>query len=761
MICCFYLGRKILSKPSGTDRKNRLRRVARPTVGRETTKSGSTSIRKVSSTRTPIRTNIVKRDGSVQPFNRTKLTSSITKAGATQEQADLVTNRVASRLVPKTSVTTKTLSSMTTRSLSKVNTTASKSYTSYRDKKIQLLSTTIQPKIQKVSSTSQPVQSGTTSSITPKIGTADATKSPFISPLTKIGTAVRPDVIGTEGTIARAAGTIMPQCDSLVPPDVLNWEPQHSPSRPTIYRDSLLGGNIPAPYAGYVSTKITFYGQFSPYKDYFKAQIGNGGFDTGTTSQPTHMVSRTINFADILSRASAQPVYLEIVSRSDSKIEAKLPDSEVMGPLIVSYGTARTAKQLAEKFIVFGNPVITDVQPRSFICGQQVTIKGKNLKALSGFTPREEISSTTHESRIPAVMLKMWGRGPKDGYREDATEDKWWDLRYGSSLSADERTMIITPMEVEYYRTGHDSLGRPWAEYQDTRPQPTLQGKIKFAVTLSENPSLTEMQTPMNLTYNSSEVIPAPDSLEPLADADDLEVTAIEIYQSGHNTVNYMISTEDIHYMQANILGRGLIGRYLNATLGGQPLDLGGSTSDGSYDRIYIHVPASATTGQVVLTRDDGQTARSPLLHIQHKPRMIGNVPSRIELNRVYELTGYDLTASIPQLEFHFIYHPLTTHSSAAEMNKVRFVLLEHSRNRIRFKVESTDPEFNYIEWLENPANHDGVGIWEGTGGASWPRTDYREHYIAPGIWIEATGPDYEYPVQVWKSDCRLVPPSE
>ena len=153
-----------MSKP--TDRKKRIRRVARPTSGRETTKTGSRTIRRASTTRTPIRTNIVKRDGSVQRFSRTKLTSSITKAGATHQQANLVTDRVTRRLAPKDTVTTKTLSSMTARSLSKVSTTAAKSYTAYRAQKISSIpsavvgTATVSPSIQSVQTQTQSNVSG-------------------------------------------------------------------------------------------------------------------------------------------------------------------------------------------------------------------------------------------------------------------------------------------------------------------------------------------------------------------------------------------------------------------------------------------------------------------------------------------------------------------------------------------------------------------------------------------------------------------------
>ena len=82
------------------------------------------------------RVTIIKRDGRVQPFNRAKMISSIRSAGATQREADLVTNRVSKRLMDRETVPSKEVSSMVARSLSHVNTTASRSYVDNRDRKL-------------------------------------------------------------------------------------------------------------------------------------------------------------------------------------------------------------------------------------------------------------------------------------------------------------------------------------------------------------------------------------------------------------------------------------------------------------------------------------------------------------------------------------------------------------------------------------------------------------------------------------------------
>jgi len=81
--------------------------------------------------------NVLKRGGSVQPFEKNKLVASITKAGASRKQALLVSDRVVNRLGGfKQPVPTSQLSSMAARSLSRVNPAASGQYIAYRDQKL-------------------------------------------------------------------------------------------------------------------------------------------------------------------------------------------------------------------------------------------------------------------------------------------------------------------------------------------------------------------------------------------------------------------------------------------------------------------------------------------------------------------------------------------------------------------------------------------------------------------------------------------------
>ncbi|UCE95986.1 MAG: hypothetical protein JSV51_09880 [Candidatus Bathyarchaeota archaeon] len=82
------------------------------------------------------RVTILKRDGRVQKFNRVKMITSIRNAGATRREADLVTNRVSKRLANREAVHSKEVSSMVARSLSRVNSTASRSYVNHRNQKL-------------------------------------------------------------------------------------------------------------------------------------------------------------------------------------------------------------------------------------------------------------------------------------------------------------------------------------------------------------------------------------------------------------------------------------------------------------------------------------------------------------------------------------------------------------------------------------------------------------------------------------------------
>ncbi|KON29453.1 hypothetical protein AC480_03180, partial [miscellaneous Crenarchaeota group archaeon SMTZ1-55] len=62
--------------------------------------------------------------------------ASIRNAGATQQEADLVTDRVSTRLATRETLPSKEVSSMVARSLSRVNSTASRNYVTNRDRKL-------------------------------------------------------------------------------------------------------------------------------------------------------------------------------------------------------------------------------------------------------------------------------------------------------------------------------------------------------------------------------------------------------------------------------------------------------------------------------------------------------------------------------------------------------------------------------------------------------------------------------------------------
>jgi hypothetical protein len=82
------------------------------------------------------RLNVLKRDGSVQPFDKNKLVNSISKAGATPQQASLVTNRILTRLGERQTVPSRQLSTMVARSLGQVNPSASGQYAGFRDQRL-------------------------------------------------------------------------------------------------------------------------------------------------------------------------------------------------------------------------------------------------------------------------------------------------------------------------------------------------------------------------------------------------------------------------------------------------------------------------------------------------------------------------------------------------------------------------------------------------------------------------------------------------
>ena len=79
---------------------------------------------------------IIKRDGRAQPYTQVKMVKSIRNAGANQQEAELVANRITKRIQKRESVPSKELSSMVARSLSHVNPTASKQYVNQRNQKL-------------------------------------------------------------------------------------------------------------------------------------------------------------------------------------------------------------------------------------------------------------------------------------------------------------------------------------------------------------------------------------------------------------------------------------------------------------------------------------------------------------------------------------------------------------------------------------------------------------------------------------------------
>ncbi len=80
-------------------------------------------------------TMVRKRDGSLQLYDPGKMYSSIQRAGASREEAELVTSRVTSRASKEQEVPSTRLSTMVSRSLGQVNKVASESYRTTRDRK--------------------------------------------------------------------------------------------------------------------------------------------------------------------------------------------------------------------------------------------------------------------------------------------------------------------------------------------------------------------------------------------------------------------------------------------------------------------------------------------------------------------------------------------------------------------------------------------------------------------------------------------------
>jgi len=81
--------------------------------------------------------NVLKRNGSLQPFDKNKLGNSIKNAGATKQQTSLISERVTNRLGNRQTVPSSQLSSMVARSLGQINPAASSQYKTYRDQHLR------------------------------------------------------------------------------------------------------------------------------------------------------------------------------------------------------------------------------------------------------------------------------------------------------------------------------------------------------------------------------------------------------------------------------------------------------------------------------------------------------------------------------------------------------------------------------------------------------------------------------------------------
>jgi hypothetical protein len=408
-----------------------------------------------------------------------------------------------------------------------------------------------------------------------------------------------------------------------MPPDVLSWSP---------------------PSEGFNSSTLTIYGQ-NFLKDRFQAKIGS--------------------------------IALEITSRSETKMEARLPSYRTNGPLIAGYGDPINETSLSEDYKVFGDPVITDVSPKTFGMGDRVTITGTDLNGAFINHDLVKLSDTDDKwSGYDFVKTVYWQCNP-EGTRIEFSADRAYEW-------------INTPKPLD--------------------PQPTdLTGKLRVQ---KPGPGNYSVASPMSVTYKGG---------NPL-----LEVYSVKIPFTGGD-VNSGPGTPDVDFVMVGkvfasnedvITGGDVEGHGLySARVKMNDIDvLSAFNLDGRTGWIRFQNIA-LMTGPLIFSRSDGQTVTSKTVKIQHTPRFTADTQRKlgtlfkIDLNVEHELVGFDLLPTgIPNLIYSLILSGLSNDQNAQTANRVKFTLLEHSMNRIRFKVETTDPNYNY-------SSSSRYSLWGGTPG--------------------------------------------
>lgn len=347
--------------------------------------------------------------------------------------------------------------------------------------------------------------------------------------------------------------------------------------------------------------------------------------------------------------------YLEIVSRADDLIEAKLPDVLMTGPLYVSHGSDTNEWALEPTYTVFGEPAISGISATEIWQGDIVTLYGTDLDALE-----DEFFQSGYEKQIVKVS--------------NSTSNAGSDFVYASEFHVNEDGTEAT------FRVGHAYEGsinsKPLSKI-DPQPQ-TLTGKLRFGYLKSDSSNVAQY------VVIGPEVVWRP--------MNELQIT--EAYPAsggwGDAVANFIIlkgaTDENIVWVEGTNLHSA---DFKLGDLQLFPLIPDHGRSGG------IPLPSHASSG-TLRAQKNGQTSYSPYPLITLKPSFVNNQLNLnnstgvwdVKLGQEILMQGWDLSgASVDGLEFVFRMSGLPHASCNLELN-----IIEHTDYLIKIIVHQTDP---------------------------------------------------------------------
>lgn len=311
---------------------------------------------------------------------------------------------------------------------------------------------------------------------------------------------------------------------------------------------------------------------------------------------------------------------LEIISRSSTRIIARLPGKRMTGKLIAGYGSPGNEKILSDKFIVHGDPQISRISTASFLKGSQVTLSGVDLYDV------EPYYIYYHDQ----TSEKMIGIGNNQNL---LVVNNW-------SVQAD-KVQFTIPVSCPYYcQYGATQDPARYVPHQDAARSGNL---------LVRKRGGAELNTGIVVSY----------SPQNLADATPLSITRAQAPRWGNQPVSFVFGARTCCFNQIDITGYGL--KDARAFLNGLLLKSSFS-SDGKSGKAWIAY--NAYSGAVSLVKDKAsgrQTAQTPRFTVVPKPTLTTPPPFQqqstftgVPVNREFSIKGYDLAhpSTVPGLTY-------------------------------------------------------------------------------------------------------------